>query len=48
MGQRTQIDVAEYERIMKLPPEEPLAERPKPGAFRFNGFVDDRRTYVAG
>lgn len=45
---RERIDAAAYERILALPAGEPLDEAPRPGAFRFRGVVDDRRTYVGG
>jgi hydroxymethylglutaryl-CoA synthase len=48
LGQRTRIDVAEYERIMGLPRESAMrpATDAAPGTFRFAGVRDDRRTYV--
>jgi hydroxymethylglutaryl-CoA synthase len=46
LGQRTRIDVAEYERIMGLPREIAIATDAAPGTFRFAGVRDDRRTYV--
>lgn len=47
LARRTRIDVAEYERIMAMPRDEVLVEDPLPGAFRFTGIRDDRRTYEA-
>ena len=47
LDQRVRIDMAEYVRIMNLAPDAPVDEAPAPGAFRFAGFVDNRRTYVA-
>ena len=43
---RTRVDVAEYERIMDLPRDQPPAEARQPGAFRFEGVQDSRRTYT--
>lgn len=43
---RTRIDFAEYERLMNLSRDEPLALPPPPGTFRFTGVRDDRRTYA--
>jgi hydroxymethylglutaryl-CoA synthase len=45
LARRTRIDVAEYERIMELPRDEPPAEEPQPGTFRFKGVEEHRRTY---
>ena len=47
LGERTRIDVAEYERLMNLPRDEPPAATGAPGTFRFTGVHDDRRTYAA-
>ncbi len=48
LAARERIDVAEYERIMDLPPDRPLEEEPPPGGFRFAGVREGRRLYVAG
>lgn len=48
MDQRVSIGIEEYERIMNLAAGEPLAEAPSPNAFRFAGYVDNRRTYARG
>jgi hydroxymethylglutaryl-CoA synthase len=48
LSARERIDVAEYERIMALAPDEPPAEEPAPGMFRFVGTRDQRRLYAAG
>jgi hydroxymethylglutaryl-CoA synthase len=48
LAARTRIDFAEYERIMQLPPEAPIDERPAAGTFRFTGFTSSKRTYAAG
>jgi hydroxymethylglutaryl-CoA synthase len=50
LGERTRIDVAEYERIMSLPREQTLDGGPEPSSssFRFAGVRDHRRTYVGG
>lgn len=48
IDQREQISIAEYERIMALPPYQPEARDPAPGTFRFAGVQDHRRQYVAG
>ena len=47
LASRTRIDMPEYERIMGLAAGAPLDEEPAPGAFRFAGFTDDKRTYVS-
>jgi hydroxymethylglutaryl-CoA synthase len=44
LDQRVRIDVREYERIMSLPYDAPVSQ--EPGAFRFAGFEDNRRTYI--
>jgi hydroxymethylglutaryl-CoA synthase len=46
LDQRVRIDVREYERIMNLPYDAPASQQ-VPGAFRFAGFEDNRRTYIA-
>jgi hydroxymethylglutaryl-CoA synthase len=46
LAARTRIGRAEYERIRRLAPDPPPPEVPAPGAFRFTGFVDTRRTYA--
>lgn len=46
LARRVRIDVAEYERIMRLPRDEAPADDTPPGAFRFTGVRDDRRTYT--
>ncbi len=46
LAARTRIDVAEYERLMKLSRDEPLALAAQPGTFRFTGVESDRRTYA--
>ena len=43
---RVRIDVAEYERIMALPPSAPLASDATASGFRFTGVVEQRRTYA--
>jgi hydroxymethylglutaryl-CoA synthase len=40
---RDRVDVAEYERLMALPPEQPPQITPAPGAFRFRGVTEFRR-----
>jgi hydroxymethylglutaryl-CoA synthase len=46
LATRTRIDVVEYERLMKLPRDEPLAVSAPAGTFRFTGVHEDRRTYA--
>jgi hydroxymethylglutaryl-CoA synthase len=46
LARRTRIDVPEYERIMGLAGDAPLAEAPERGEFRFAGVERDRRLYV--
>ena len=48
LAERVAVDVGEYERIMNLPGDAPLAEPPPAGGFRFAGVVESRRTYVRG
>jgi hydroxymethylglutaryl-CoA synthase len=48
LAHRTRIDVAEYERIMRLPREGSAVAVPVPGTFGFAGVRDDRRTYAGG
>lgn len=48
LGDRVRIDVAEYERIMKLRRDEPWTEPVAPGTFRLDRVENDRRIYVAG
>jgi len=48
LSARDRVDVAEYERLMALPPEEPPQISPGPGAFRFSGVTEFRRQYAAG
>ncbi len=45
LDQRVRIDVREYEQIMNRPYDAPVSEGQ--GAFRFAGFEDNRRTYIA-
>lgn len=45
---RVRIGVDEYERIMKLAYDAPIAEAAPSHGFRFAGFVDNRRTYARG
>jgi len=47
LAARERVTIAEYERIMALPPAAPAAEPPPPGAFRFTGVAEHRRQYVA-
>lgn len=46
LARRARIDVAEYERIMKLPRDEMPVSDPQPDTFRFTGVREDRRTYA--
>jgi hydroxymethylglutaryl-CoA synthase len=46
-SRRLRIGLPEYEGIMSLRHDEPLAEPPPAGGFRFTGFEADRRRYVA-
>lgn len=48
LEQRVRIGMEEYERIMNLASDAPLAETPALGAFRFKGCDDNRRTYARG
>lgn len=46
LAAREPLDGEGYERILALGAGEPLDEAPAPGAFRFRGVVDDKRTYA--
>jgi hydroxymethylglutaryl-CoA synthase len=48
MASRERISVAEYERIMNLPYEEPEALAPAAGTFRLAEIRDHKRIYVEG
>jgi hydroxymethylglutaryl-CoA synthase len=48
LDERERLDVAEYERILEMPADAPPAEEPAPGAFRFTGTLENRRTYRKG
>lgn len=46
---RVRISVADYERILALPPTAPLADAPSAnGGFRFTGIESHRRQYATG
>lgn len=47
LAARERVSIAEYERVMALPPSAPAHEPPPPGAFRFTGVAEHRRQYVA-
>ncbi|HEX7838659.1 MAG TPA: hydroxymethylglutaryl-CoA synthase, partial [Kofleriaceae bacterium] len=48
LAARERISIAEYERIMALPPTAPFAQPagPAPGHFRFVGVADHQRQYA--
>jgi len=46
LAARDRVDVAEYERLMALPPEQPPQITPAPGTFRFSGVTEFRRQYA--
>ena len=51
LSARERISIAEYERIMELPPTAPLAPWPSSaseGAFRFVGVANHQRQYASG
>jgi len=48
LSDRERIGVEEYTRILEAPPDRPLGTPPLPGAFRYAGTVDFRRTYTRG
>ncbi len=49
LAQRERIRFDEYERVLKLPPGEPLQGiHAAPGTFRYCGSQDFRRVYAAG
>ena len=48
LSARDRVDVAEYERLMALPPEQPPQIAPSSGGFRFSGVTEFRRQYAAG
>lgn len=45
---RKRTDIAEYEAMMALAPDAPLAESPAPGTFRLVSVKDGKRQYAAG
>lgn len=48
MARRERVSVAEYERIMQLPPDAPDALTPATGEFRLAEIRDHKRLYVEG
>ncbi|MGE0871151.1 MAG: hydroxymethylglutaryl-CoA synthase family protein [Kofleriaceae bacterium] len=48
LGARTPIGIDEYERLLALPADAPLAIAPAPGGYRLAAIRDHRRIYVAG
>jgi hydroxymethylglutaryl-CoA synthase len=48
LSDRERIGIEEYTRILETPPDRPLGTPPPPGAFRYAGTVDLRRTYTRG
>lgn len=48
LSERQRIGIEEYERIINLPPDQPVGTPPPPGAFRYEGTKEFRRTYAGG
>jgi len=46
LSERERIGIAEYERIINLPPDQPAAAPTPPGGFRYQGTKEFRRTYA--
>ncbi len=45
LERRERVSIPEYERILSLPPDAPLANDPPEGEVRYAGTVDHKRTY---